>query len=210
MKPAAVVLLHGILRSGLSMRPLESALKDAGYRVLNVSYPSRALAVPALAEWLTERIDRAALQEPLGFVTHSMGGVVMRAYLMRRDAKETARAVMIAPPNKGAVEADRSAQSWLYRRVLGPAVLDLQTKVQAPDPPPCAFAVIAGGTGTAHGYSARLLGDNDGRVRVDETKLDGMSDFLLVPRRHTFIMHAPEVIEAALRFLESGQLKRSS
>lgn len=201
-KPCSVVFLHGILRTALAMRPLERAFAADGYATANLTYPRR-LAIKDLAAWVHETLVARALPAPLGFVTHSMGGIVMRAYLSRPDALATTRAVMIAPPNRGAVEADKAIASLLRRTVLGPAIYDLATTAPQLPPPPCPFAVIAGGNGV--GYARRLTGDNDGRVLVNETRLDGMAAFLLVPRRHTFIMQAPEVIAAARAFITNGR-----
>jgi triacylglycerol lipase len=197
-----VVLLHGILRTGVSMRPLEKALREAGYAVKNLTYSSTRHSVPDLAAWLASSLIGSA--GPLGFVTHSMGAIVTRAYLARPDALPADRAVFIAPPNTGSVEADRTSRSWFYKAVLGPAVFDLRTDAPSYPVPSIPFGVIAGGTGKEKGFAARIPGDNDARVRVAETRLEGMRDFLLVPRTHTFIMQAPEVIAATLSFLRSA------
>lgn len=182
------------------MRPLERALVQDGYSVVNLSYPSRQMRVSELSQWLHDALAKRQPALPLGFVTHSMGGLVMRAYLARKDALPTAAAVMIAPPNNGAVAADVRAKKLFYRSVLGPALDDLCTFAARPPPPPCPFAVIAGDAGAEH----------DGRVLVSETRLDGMAEHTIVRRRHTFIMMAPEVIEAARRFLATRRADGSS
>ena len=45
-----VVLLHGLSRTSRAMEPLAQYLSQAGYRVVNIDYPSRDLPVEALAE----------------------------------------------------------------------------------------------------------------------------------------------------------------
>lgn len=204
-----VVLLHGLMRTSGSMRRMATALRNDGSDVLNLSYPSMTTSLTHLGEWLERALEKNAAQAPLSFVTHSLGGLVMRAYLSRERHLEALCAVMIAPPNRGSVEADRTSGLWLHSRVLGPVVKDLRTDATPLPAPPCPFGVIAGGTGTAVGYSKRIPGDNDARVRVEETKLEGMTDFLLVHRRHTFIMQAPEVIAATRAFLQTGSFTRT-
>ncbi|MBI1850528.1 MAG: alpha/beta fold hydrolase [Planctomycetes bacterium] len=203
------LVLHGIWRTQLSMKKIERALHAAGYEVVNRSYPSLRAPLPEIAARLAESLDHYR-ERPMFVVTHSMGGLVAREYLGRFRPANAKRLVMIAPPNQGAWLADRlNAHRRLgpaYRMLFGRnAAHLLPSAAKRAAIPRCEFGVIAGGTGRSRGYAGYLPGDNDGTVLVSETHLDGESDFLLLPRRHTFIMNASETIDAVLRFFESGR-----
>ena len=69
---------------------------------------------------------------------------------------------------------------------------------------------IVAGAARRRTLAASLFGGpNDGKVSVAQARVDGMRDLLVVPRGHTFIMDAPEVIEQAFHFLERGAFDRS-
>ena len=121
-----VILIHGLGRTPLSMKRLEWTLERTGYRVVNLRYPSRSFPVERLAE---EYLDKAvAAQSQAGrihFVTHSLGGIVLRQYLARHTLTNLGRVVMLAPPNHGSALAGRLKKSAVGRWILGPAGYEL-------------------------------------------------------------------------------------
>jgi alpha-beta hydrolase superfamily lysophospholipase len=79
-----VVLLHGIARSSASLKRLEQALRASGFATLKIDYASRSKPIAALADDIHPAIARFAEREtPLHFVSHSMGGLVARAYIAK-------------------------------------------------------------------------------------------------------------------------------
>ncbi|MCX7012427.1 MAG: alpha/beta fold hydrolase [Candidatus Sumerlaeota bacterium] len=209
-----VILLHGIWRAKESMRPLRNALRAAGYEVVNLNYPSTQGRIEEHAAQLARVIDRLEGAERLSFVTHSMGGLVVRRYLSDCRDPRIGRFVMIAPPNHGATLADWLDNAKVFRPAFGPAGPELRADAEgAADDlaiPWRQFGVIAGGKGDGKGFNPLLRGDNDMTVEVASAKLDGMADFLLVRRIHTVIMKAPEVIEATKRFLRDGRFEEDN
>ena len=97
---STVVLLHGLGRTRLSMAYAAFDLSRRGWRVLNVGYPSRRLDLNSLAEHVGERIDRklGGDRQPLNFLTHSMGGIVLRTAVARGTVAIPNRVVMLSPP----------------------------------------------------------------------------------------------------------------
>ncbi len=204
-----VVLLHGIFRGPRSMAKIEKALVKSGYRVLNFGYPSTRESIEDIAELLHQEVQKL----PRGngrvhFVTHSLGGIVVRYYLARYSCPFVGRIVMIAPPNRGSTLASYLARWMPYRWVFGKAG---QQVAGAPDsyplllPPPRAeFGVIAGGLGNEVGINPFIPGDNDGTVKVEETRLPGMKDFILLKGQHSTLLSQRAVAENVLAFLAEG------
>jgi triacylglycerol lipase len=209
-----VVLLHGLGRTALSMKRLEYYFKEHGYRVVNVTYPSTRFSVEELADVHLDRQLRQAISDPaarIHFVTHSLGGVILRRYLSNHTVQNLGRVVMIAPPNHGSDLIDHLKNSALARKFLGPGALELGTDPHsilnrlAPLDFEC--GVIAGDQSLNPFFSRLLKGPNDGKVTVDSARVDGMRDFLVLHSSHTWLIWRKQTLEQALCFLESGHFK---
>ena len=205
-----IILLHGLSRTADSMEELESGLLDAGYAVVNVDYPSRHHSIPELAPLaVQEGIDGCADAERVHFVTHSLGGILVRLYLEDNSVNRLGRVVMLAPPNHGSEIVDSLRGIPGYSLINGPAGSQLGTgEEDIPaqlQPVNYDVGVIAGTRSVYPVLSQILPSPDDGIVSVESTKFDGMKDFLLVVRTHTFIMNAPEVLEQSISFIETGR-----
>ena len=209
---APVVLLHGLLRSSSSMSRLAASLSAAGYDVCNVAYPSRRHSIEVLAQvYVAPEIARCfpGSTEPIHFVTHSMGGIVVRQLASMHLVATFGRVVMLAPPNHGSELVDEFGGWWLFRQINGPAGEELGTSVTSVPmrlgPATFELGIITGDRTTNPLFSAFLPHGNDGKVSVASAKLDGMKDFLVIPVSHTFIMRNVGVIAQTIRFLERGE-----
>jgi len=212
--PNAVILLHGIWRAKESLRKLQQALSAEGYEAIALNYPSTRGPIEEHAAQLARVLARLEGAGRISFVAHSMGALVVRRYLQdHRDAR-IRRLVMIAPPNRGSAMANLFDGAGVLRRTFGPAGPQMRSDALGAlaglAAPWCEFGVIAGGKGDGRGYNPMLQGDNDMMVEVENTKLDGMADFLLLPCLHTFILQAPEAIEAVKNFLSIGRFRPES
>jgi len=205
-----VILLHGLGRTYRSMSKLAHAAESAGYIAVNLDYPSRAKAIETLAaEVVPEGLKRCrdAGASPVNFVTHSMGGIVVRYYLGKNRVPELGRIVMLSPPNQGTEAADALRDDAFYRWWNGPAGQQLGTGADGIaarlGPVTYPVGII---TGTEHAFfdaeRAKLIpGPNDGKVSVERAKVAGMTDLRVIPATHTFIMNDDEAIFQALHFL---------
>ncbi len=210
-----VVLLHGLGRTDLSMARLKYRLSERGYRVVNVGYPSTQHSIEHLAsEELGPALEEccAAAEGKIHFVTHSMGGIVLRYYLANHEIENLGRVVMLSPPNQGSEVADWLAENPVLQKVLGPWTEELGTGPESlPNrlgPVDFELGVIAGNRTLNPVFSRMIPGADDGKVSVERAKVEGMSDFLVVPYSHTYIMWNESVIDQVLHFLEQGEFRR--
>lgn len=196
-----VVLLHGLGRTQLSMMLLEYSLEKAGYTVWNGGYPSRRDTVERLAPVVGEAIEACRAHRPakIHFVTHSLGGILVRHYFRDHAVAQAGRVVMLAPPNRGSAIVDANRARWWFRWFTGPAGQQLGTAAGSlPNTlPPLALEV------------GIIAGRFDGKVSVASTALPGMKDHLVVDSAHTFIMNSPTVIRQVKAFLKDGEFEKT-
>jgi len=205
-----VFLVHGVLRSSSSMSKIEKALQERGFKTHNFNYDSRKETIKAIAKRLHKEIAKVSGPnvESINFVTHSFGTIVVRYYCGNHALKKKGRFVMIAPPNKGSQWARILSRISLYKWVLGIAggkVQDVESTIpKIMSPLPMEFGVIAGGTGMKMGINPLLPGDDDGTITVEETKLEGMKDFIQIRGQHSLLLLQQSVIDNVIHFLETG------
>ncbi len=210
-----VVLLHGLARSANSLLLMEWSLKRAGYDVVNVDYPSKDATIEDLADRaIPEALFSCRKSETVHFVTHSMGGILLR-YYMERVSKLPARlgrTVMMGPPNHGTPVIDQMTDLPGFEYWNGIAGMQLGTGPESlPNrlgPVSFELGIIAGEQSLNPLLSSIIDGPNDGKVSVESTKVEGMSDHMVMPVTHTFMMNNPNVIEQVLAFLKTGSFKR--
>ncbi|GIX21469.1 MAG: acetyltransferase [Gammaproteobacteria bacterium] len=201
-----VVLLHGLWRGAWMMAPLARRLHAAGYSVLNVDYPSRAAPIETLAErHLAPAVARHCAGRRMHFVTHSMGALLVRAYLAGRPAARVGRLILIAPPNRGSALVDRFGAWPLVGAALGPAGRQLSSAADAPPrrlgPLPAPAVVLAGTASFNPLFSALLAGPDDGRVAVTETRIEGVVRVETFPCDHDGLVCCPGLAERVLALL---------
>ncbi|MCF7802420.1 MAG: alpha/beta fold hydrolase [Candidatus Marinimicrobia bacterium] len=214
-KPDYLILLHGLGRSETSMLLLEYNLRKDDYEILNIDYPGRSISIDEIAAGLEDslRILCPDTTRKMHFITHSMGGIVLRYYLAEHDIPNLGRVVMLAPPNEGSQIVDEVGDWWLFEVLMGPAGEELGTSsLSVPKQlPPVDYPVgiIAGNVSIAPHFSAILPGPDDGAVSVSHTQVAGMTDFLVVPYPHTLMVSIPKIAEEAAYFLENGRFDHS-
>jgi len=213
-----VVLLHGLGEGRDSMRPLAEHLRAAlDATVICFGYASVSAELDDHSRGLAAVVAGLPASGPVSFVGHSLGNLVVRRWMALAGEAELGRVhrvVMLGPPNQGSQLARMAAGIWgISRHVEGSArelVYDWARVAPGLAVPPCDFGIVAGGKGDDAGYSMLLEGDDDAIVCVDETRLEGARDFLLVPVHHAAMMKHPAVQQATETFLQTGRFPARS
>ena len=208
-----VFLLHGLARTSSSMSGMEIFLKDHNFSVTNLDYPSRKFTIPELAEQIHRRIkndSKAQNAQKVHFVTHSMGGILLRQIQKTKPLPNLGRTVMLGPPNKGSEIVDKIGNMKIFKMLNGPASLQLGTGEESiPNklgPVDFELCVIAGTRSINPILSQMIPGTDDGKVSVLRAQVEGMKEFIQVKSPHPFLMNNRTVRKVTLHFLQTGKV----
>lgn len=234
MPKHVVLTLHGMIRTRHSMNGVAVCVgQNCKIPAFTVGYPSTQESIPQHAQSLDRLVRNLDGVESVDVVAYSMGSLVTRHWLGDVAAETAERAkrglpavarptlrrlVMIGPPNNGAERANLWAESTVGRELfrfvvgdggeqLGPRFHEIKERLVTP---PCEFGIIAGGKGDEKGWHDGITGDDDGTVGVEETKVAGAHDFVVVPLRHTFLIHDARVQKMTCTFLEHGHFESAA
>ncbi len=207
-----VIALHGLARGPGSMNSMSKVLGRYGFTVIVKSYPSTTLPIENLSSVVGEALrdcDKINATH-IYFVTHSMGGILVRHFFQKThpklDVSKIKAIVMLSPPNHGSEIVDAFKNDQWFKWYHGPAGSQLGTDPQSlPNqlaPIPFDIGIITGNVSSDPWFSYLFSGPNDGKVSVESAKLAEMKSMIVVPRGHTFIMNAEEVIEQVQNFFE--------
>ncbi len=216
MRKDVVLVLHGLGGHRSLMDGICDVVRGKeNYSCINVAYASTRGDLNDHAEALSKVIENLQEVERIHFVAHSIGNLVIRQYFtnlatQRDDCRrhpEFGRFVMLGPPNRGAQFAERVHLIDAITTILGPGIQDLTDTRRDPDSlavPPCEFAIVAGGRSNGKGINPLINGDDDLMVSVEETRLPGARDFIVLPIRHRLLVSDPQVHQLVVTFLQHG------
>jgi len=207
-----VILLHGLARSASSMNVIEKSLTEEGYFVININYPSRDYSIEELAENFISKALVTSENRIVNFVTHSMGGILVRQYLSKHKIPNLNKVVMLGPPNNGSEVVDKLCNTPGFSFINGDAGMQLGTgELSIPSKLGDAnfdLGVIAGNKSINWILSTLIPDKDDGKVSVESTKLEGMNDHIEMETTHPFMMRNEKVIKQVLHYLKTGNFYR--
>ena len=209
-----VILLHGLARTSASMEKMEAALTDEGYVVHNLDYPSRHQPIKTLATIVRAQIDAVTdSDDTLHFVTHSMGGILVRTMQKEAPFENLGRVVMLSPPNQGSELVDTLGDFSAFGWINGPAGDQLGTDtngfIAQLGPVDFPLCVITGDRSINGINSCMIPGDDDGKVSIESAKVEGMAAYKVIHATHPYIMKNKQAIELTIQFLKTGELREA-
>lgn len=203
-------------RTHRSMKKLETYLKSLGYVTYNRSYPSTVANVERSSiHYINSALANLPYQSisKIHFVTHSLGGLLVRYYLSNHQIKSLGRIVMLAPPNQGSEVAQRYRHHFWYKWATGVPGQQLHQVenqlLKQLKPLNTDVGIIAGTRSSDPWFNHVFNHPHDGKVSVEGVKLPEMKDFLTVGHGHTFLMNKMSVKNHISNFLTTGDFNRT-
>lgn len=214
-KDSCVILLHGLSRSASSFENMSDTLSQKGYRVYNTDYESRKYNINDLANKVIPPVlDKTKNCDKLHFVTHSLGGIIVRQYLSENSISNLANVVMLGPPNHGSEVSDNLKDWHFYEYITGLAGQELTTdstsvpnRLNSLGKPNFELGIIAGDRSINWINSMMIDGSDDGKVSVESSKLEGMKDHIVIHTTHPTMLNNDSVIFQVQEFLKFGRFK---
>ena len=204
-----IIMLHGLGRSANSLWIAEQFFTARDYEVHRLAYPSTKKDLDQLGEQIRREAQGLCSTTP-NFLTHSMGGIILRVIKSTHPDFAVARVVMLGPPNHGSEIVDEWGDWKLFVQLNGPAGARLGRDGIVTELPNVDFdlGIIAGSRSLNPYYSHLITGQDDGKVSIEATKVAGMKDHIVLPVTHTFMMNSGEVLNQALHFFQNGYFRK--
>ena len=200
-----VLFVHGLWMNGIETWWLRHRVAAHGFATHAASYPTMHASAEQVAQQLAGQI--ADLAPPVHLVGHSLGGLMLLKLFELLPEQPPGRVVLLGSPVAGS-HAARSVAGW----AIGPSLLgniaveEIVRRGSRNWTLPRELGVIAGSTSAGLG---RLVSDlpepNDGTVAVEETRVEGMTEHIVLPVTHTGMLVSASVAEHVVRFLNSGR-----
>jgi pimeloyl-ACP methyl ester carboxylesterase len=210
-----VVYVHGLWLTGIEGGLLRKRLaKDLGAETRAFSYASVTWGMTANAQALGRYLSELRA-DTLHLVGHSLGGLVILKLFESGEGAglPPGRIVLLGSPLNGSRAAQNLARLRFGKKLLGRGVHE---ELLSPSEPQRErrwngqreLGVIAGSLSLGLGRLVGVGTGSDGTILVDETRLSGMSQHLVLKVSHTGLPFSPTVAQQTGAFLSSGSFVR--
>lgn len=210
MKKDVVILVHGFCRSHLDMSFLDEGLQAGDLEVVSVRLPTLFSSLSQCCDELATQIDSIVKNaDSVHYVAHSMGGLIVRAYIDRIQQKNVGRCVFIATPHQGSKLAAIANSIPFYSRIFKP-IKDLLPSLSYADfgeEKTFKIGIIAGECNKGLLGKGLMSTQSDGRVEIVSAQATDMDDFIVLPYGHHEIHHMPQTLRLIQRYLSMGRFE---
>ena len=181
------------------MRKMEKRLKDAGWQLLRLGYPSRSATIEELVAGVFAQLPN---EGKLHFVGHSLGGILAKDLMTALPPVRRGRIVQLGAPNFGSEVAERFE---IFHPVMGPALRELKPQDGIDDTGLVIGAIAGTAAHELYGRLTGIEGENDGKVSVASAWGNAPEGKRLkLPVSHSMMMQNDDVIQAVDLFLLTG------
>lgn len=204
----AVLLLHGLWMNRLAMLYLALALEEAGFAAESLNYHSMRGTLPEHVGALADRVAGTAA-DAVHLVAHSLGGIVALNYLQGARDERIGRVVLLGAPVSGS-QAARALADWPGGDLMLGRSTDIwrsDNRAQL-DATACVGAIAGSRSFGLGSVFMDVPEPSDGVVTVEETRLPGLSDHLVLPVSHSGMLISREVARQTAAFLRNGRFER--
>lgn len=211
MKNDTVVFVHGLWMMNLNTLLLRQRVHaEYGFECEAFHYSARASMPGQIVERLAGFIGALGV-ERLHLVGHSLGGLIVMRLLAESRTLPPGRVVLLGAPVVRSRAAERLAATTLGRAMLGTAgVEELAREQDRSASGEREIGCIAGNSRFGLGHViGRIEEENDGSVAVEETRLAGARDHLVLPVSHTGMLFSQDVAHQVGHFLARGAFDRA-
>ncbi len=200
----SVVLVHGLWMPGAEMVLLHRRLGTAGFQTHQFSYRSVLDGVEANARRLAEFLHSVP-GETVHLIGHSLGGVITVKALQDKPIERIGRIVCLGAPLQGSRAARAVARLPGGRWLIGKSMLAFLGNAVDPWTAPMDLGLIAGSSPVGGGQLLGLASPHDGIIAVEETRLEGATEHIVVRVSHLSMLWSRAVANQVVSFLESGR-----
>ena len=181
------------------MQALANAMAEHGYDAYNYDYPTSKHTIQEHADIFLANLRKILatlpVDEKVFFLTHSMGGLLLRTALVQMREEECRRItaiVMLGPPNQGSHLAYLGKLPFVedFNASLADMTPESDSHTMTIPAPPYLPPVCI------------IAGDSDGKVPLSSTHLPGNAEtkHIIVPATHPGLRNPDNVLQHILEF----------
>lgn len=212
MRKEIVVLVHGFFKAQRDMRYLEQGLREAGYETLSVNLPTTLGSMEECVDSLSIQIANLEKEYSINYVAHSMGGLIVRAYVASHGNRNVGKCVFISTPHGGSGLASIAESVPFFSSIFKPirAFLPTSGYRRISKKEGLRVGVIAGSRSAGIMGKLFLKKPSDGRVEVECVAAKDADESIVLPFGHKEIHHQYCTLLNVLEFLQSGSFQNTT